>query len=125
MRRSYKNASRNLIRVLVVTPTRELASQVYSIAQKLCKVKTILLSHVVHADHVLAGGGRSAAGRAGRGAEARPDIVVCTPGRMIDHVQNTMSVDLDDVEVVILDEADRLLELGFTDEVRAARAPEP
>lgn len=55
----------------------------------------------------------------------RPDIVVCTPGRMIDHVQNTMSVDLDDVEVVILDEADRLLELGFTDEVRAVRAPEP
>lgn len=55
----------------------------------------------------------------------RPDIVVCTPGRMIDHVQNTMSVDLDDVEVVILDEADRLLELGFTDEVRAVRAREP
>ena len=55
----------------------------------------------------------------------RPDIVVCTPGRMIDHVQNTMSVDLDDVEVVILDEADRLLDLGFTDEVRAVRAPEP
>ena len=52
----------------------------------------------------------------------RPDIVVCTPGRMIDHVQNTMSVDLDDVEVVILDEADRLLELGFTDEVLAPRA---
>ena len=55
----------------------------------------------------------------------RPDIVVCTPGRMIDHVQNTMSVDLDDVEVVILDEADRLLELGVTDEVRAVRAREP
>ena len=55
----------------------------------------------------------------------RPDIVVCTPGRMIDHVQNTMSVDLDDVEVVILDEADRLLELGFTDEVRAACGREP
>ena len=55
----------------------------------------------------------------------RPDIVVCTPVRMIDHVQNTMSVDLDDVEVVILDEADRLLELGFTDEVRAVRAREP
>lgn len=54
----------------------------------------------------------------------RPDIVVCTPGRMIDHVQNTMSVDLDDVEVVILDEADRLLELGFTDEVPLAAAPD-
>ena len=49
--------------------------------------------------------------------QRRPDIVVCTPGRMIDHVQNSMSVDLDDVEVVILDEADRLLELGFTEEL--------
>ena len=47
----------------------------------------------------------------------RPDIVICTPGRMIDHVMNTMSVDLDDIEVIVLDEADRLLELGFTDEV--------
>lgn len=36
---------------------------------------------------------------------------------MIDHVMNTMSVDLDDIEVIVLDEADRLLELGFTDEV--------
>lgn len=53
----------------------------------------------------------------------RPDIVICTPGRMIDHVHNTLSVDLDDVEVVILDEADRLLDLGFTEEVcfRSAR----
>ena len=49
--------------------------------------------------------------------QRRPDIVVCTPGRMIDHVHNSMSVDLDDVEVVILDEADRLLELGFTEEL--------
>ena len=42
---------------------------------------------------------------------------------MIDHVHNTLSVDLDDVEVVILDEADRLLDLGFTEEVcfRSAR----
>ena len=47
----------------------------------------------------------------------RPDIVICTPGRMIDHLHNTMSVDLDDVEVVILDEADRLMDLGFVDEV--------
>lgn len=47
----------------------------------------------------------------------RPDIVICTPGRMIDHLHNTMSVDLDDVEVAILDEADRLIDLGFADEV--------
>ncbi|KAA3488949.1 DEAD-box ATP-dependent RNA helicase 28 [Gossypium australe] len=46
-----------------------------------------------------------------------PDIVVATPGRMIDHLRNTMSVDLDDLAVLILDEADRLLELGFSAEI--------
>lgn len=47
-----------------------------------------------------------------------PDIVVATPGRMIDHLRNSMSVDLDDLAVLILDEADRLLELGFNAEIR-------
>lgn len=47
-----------------------------------------------------------------------PDIVVATPGRMIDHLRNSMSVDLDDLAVLILDEADRLLELGFSAEIR-------
>lgn len=48
---------------------------------------------------------------------AMPDIVVATPGRMIDHLRNSMSVDLDDLAVLILDEADRLLELGFSAEI--------
>jgi len=47
-----------------------------------------------------------------------PDIVVATPGRMIDHLRNSMSVDLDDLAVLILDEADRLLELGFSAEIQ-------
>ena len=47
----------------------------------------------------------------------RPDVVVCTPGRMIDHLRNSKSVHMDDLEILVLDEADRLLELGFTDEV--------
>lgn len=47
-----------------------------------------------------------------------PDIVVATPGRMIDHLRNSMSVDLDDLSVLILDEADRLLELGFNAEIQ-------
>lgn len=47
-----------------------------------------------------------------------PDIVVATPGRMIDHLRNSISVDLDDLAVLILDEADRLLELGFSAEIR-------
>ncbi|CAM9916771.1 unnamed protein product, partial [Hapterophycus canaliculatus] len=48
---------------------------------------------------------------------ARPDIVVCTPGRMVDHLTNSASVHMDDVEILVLDEADRLLELGFQEEV--------
>lgn len=46
-----------------------------------------------------------------------PDIVVATPGRMIDHLRNSMSVDFEDLAVLILDEADRLLELGFSAEI--------
>lgn len=47
-----------------------------------------------------------------------PDIVVATPGRIIDHVRNSLSVGLEDLAVVILDEADRLLELGFSAEIQ-------
>lgn len=47
-----------------------------------------------------------------------PDIVVVTPGRMIDHLRNSISMDLDDLAVLILDEADRLLELGFSAEIQ-------
>jgi len=43
---------------------------------------------------------------------------VATPGRIIDHLRNSMSVDLDDLAVLILDEADRLLELGFSAEIQ-------
>lgn len=46
-----------------------------------------------------------------------PDIVVATPGRIIDHLRNSLSVGLEDLAVLILDEADRLLELGFSAEM--------
>lgn len=48
---------------------------------------------------------------------SKPDIVVATPGRIIDHLRNSMSVDVDDLSVLILDEADRLLEEGFSAEI--------
>ncbi|CAA2990294.1 DEAD-box ATP-dependent RNA helicase 28 [Olea europaea subsp. europaea] len=46
-----------------------------------------------------------------------PDIVVATPGRMIDHLRNSLSVHLDELAVLILDEADQLLELGSSAEI--------
>mmetsp|Transcript_21369 Transcript_21369/g.41893 ORF Transcript_21369/g.41893 Transcript_21369/m.41893 type:complete len:1005 (-) Transcript_21369:153-3167(-) len=95
-------------RVLIVTPTRELTQQVLSMAEALAQFTDITMTAVV--------GGLSMDAQAME-LRARPDIVVATPGRLIDHVLNTKSVDLDDVEILILDEADRLLELGFNDEV--------
>ena len=51
--------------------------------------------------------------------ESTPDFIVATTGRLLDHVQNTKGFSLEDVEVLVLDEADRLIEMGFRDEVHA------
>lgn len=96
-------------RVLIVTPTRELTQQCHSMISKLSQFTDITCCAIV--------GGLSLSAQI-QELRARPDIVVATPGRMIDHVRNSQSVDLDDVEILVLDEADRLLELGFLDEVK-------
>lgn len=98
------------VRVLILTPTRELAVQVHSMVEKLAQfVKDIRCCLVV--------GGLSTKLQESA-LRSKPDIVVATPGRMIDHIRNSMSVHLDELAVLILDEADRLLELGFSAEIR-------
>ncbi|KAK4600019.1 hypothetical protein RGQ29_009897 [Quercus rubra] len=97
------------IRVLILTPTRELAVQVHSMIEKLAQFTDIRCCLVV--------GGLSTKVQEAA-LRSMPDIVVATPGRMIDHLRNSMSVDLEDLAVLILDEADRLLELGFSAEIR-------
>ncbi|GBG28354.1 ATP-dependent RNA helicase DRS1 [Hondaea fermentalgiana] len=104
----YRPKRLKATRVLMVTPTRELTQQVLSMTEALAQFTDITATAVV--------GGLNMDAQA-QELRARPDIVVATPGRLIDHVLNTKSVDLDDVEILILDEADRLLELGFHDEV--------
>jgi ATP-dependent RNA helicase DDX27 len=47
----------------------------------------------------------------------RPDFIIATPGRLLDHVTNSTGCTLVDIEFLILDEADRLLDLGFSDEI--------
>ncbi|KAG6774737.1 hypothetical protein POTOM_022106 [Populus tomentosa] len=96
------------IRVLILTPTRELAVQVHSMIEKIAQFTDIRCCLVV--------GGLSTKVQEAA-LRSVPDIVVATPGRMIDHLRNSMSVDLDDLAVLILDEADRLLELGFNAEI--------
>ena len=46
-----------------------------------------------------------------------PDVIVATTGRLIDHLKNTKGFSVEDVEVLVLDEADRLLEMGFKDQL--------
>ncbi|WOL09700.1 DEAD-box ATP-dependent RNA helicase 28 isoform X2 [Canna indica] len=96
------------IRVLILTPTRELAAQVHSMVEKLAQFTDIRCCLVV-------GGLPTKVQEAA--LRSLPDIVVATPGRIIDHLCNSLSVGLEDLAVVILDEADRLLELGFSAEI--------
>lgn len=46
-----------------------------------------------------------------------PDIIIATPGRLVDHLRNCPSFALDKIEILVLDEADRMLEIGFNDEL--------
>lgn len=97
------------IRVLILTPARELAVQVHSMIEKLSQFTDIRCCLVV-------GGLSSKVQEAA--LRSMPDIVVATPGRIIDHLRNSQSVGLEDLAVLILDEADRLLELGFSSEIQ-------
>ncbi|EPS41236.1 hypothetical protein H072_4873 [Dactylellina haptotyla CBS 200.50] len=95
-------------RVVVLTPTRELAIQVHSVAVKLAAFTDIKFS--------LAVGGLSLKGQEAE-LRQRPDIVIATPGRFIDHMRNSASFHTDGIEILVLDEADRMLEDGFADEL--------
>ncbi|KAI9365501.1 P-loop containing nucleoside triphosphate hydrolase protein [Zopfochytrium polystomum] len=95
-------------RVLVLVPTRELGVQCHSVATNLAKYTDIQLCLCV--------GGLSTKLQEAE-LKKRPDIVIATPGRLIDHIHNSMSFTLDNIEILIIDEADRILEDGFADEL--------
>ncbi|KAH6775066.1 RNA helicase family protein [Perilla frutescens var. hirtella] len=105
----YRPKSRPAVRVLILTPTRELAVQIHSMIGKLAQFITDIRCCLI------VGGLSTKVQEAA--LRTLPDIVVATPGRMIDHLRNSMSVHLDELAVLILDEADRLLELGFSAEI--------
>ncbi|EPS70742.1 hypothetical protein M569_04012, partial [Genlisea aurea] len=106
----YKPKNRPAIRVLILTPTRELAVQIHSMIGKLSQFMADVRCCLV------VGGLSTKVQEAS--LRSLPDIVVATPGRMIDHLRNSLSVHLDELAVLILDEADRLLELGFSAEIQ-------
>lgn len=95
-------------RVLVLTPTRELAIQVHSQVQQLTQ-HTPLKGVAVY--------GGVALGPQRQALRAGATIVTATPGRLLDHIQNA-GLDLSHVEVLVLDEADRMLDMGFLPDLR-------
>lgn len=105
----YKPTKVPLTRVVVLTPTRELAIQVFDVGKKIGRfINNLSLG--------LAVGGLNLRQQEQQ-LKLRPDIVVATPGRLIDHIRNSASFSLDALEILIMDEADRMLEEGFQAEL--------
>ena len=95
-------------RVVILMPTRELAIQCFNVTQKLASYTDIAVCQMI--------GGYSLREQE-IALRSRPDIVIATPGRFIDHMRNSASFTVDTVEILVLDEADRMLEDGFSDEL--------
>ncbi len=106
-----EDANHGKPRVLVLTPTRELAQQIAEVFAEL----SIFAPKPVWMQTII--GGRSYDIQID-GLEAGVDVVVATPGRLLDLVEGR-ELDLSHVHTLVLDEADKLLDLGFQDELAA------
>jgi ATP-dependent RNA helicase RhlE len=107
--------SRSLSRVLVLAPTRELAVQIEDEIHGLA-YHTPITSAAVY--------GGVDMGVQERALRAGVDIIVATPGRLIDHLRQ-QNADLTGVELLVLDEADRMMDMGFWPDVRRIIAAIP
>ncbi|KFH41670.1 ATP-dependent RNA helicase-like protein [Hapsidospora chrysogenum ATCC 11550] len=105
---SVRFKPRNGTGAIVVSPTRELALQIFGVARELMKHHSQTYGIVI--------------GGANRRAEAEKlakgvNLLIATPGRLLDHLMNTQFV-FKNLRSLIIDEADRILEVGFEDEMR-------
>ncbi len=110
-RRPVRKASRK-VRALILTPTRELAAQVGDSVMAYGR-------HLPLKSAVVFGGVNI--NRQIRELDRGVDILVATPGRLLDHV-GQRTVDLSEVEFLVLDEADRMLDMGFIRDIRRVLA---
>jgi len=106
---SLRFKPRNGTGVIVVSPTRELALQIFGVARE-------LMAHHTQTYGIVIGG-------ANRRAEAEKlakgvNLIIATPGRLLDHLQNTPGFVFKNLKALVIDEADRILEIGFEDEMR-------
>jgi ATP-dependent RNA helicase DeaD len=97
------------IMALIMTPTRELCIQVAEEIGKLARFKGI---------RSLAIYGGQDISRQIRSLKNKPQIIIGTPGRLLDHI-NRKTVRLEDVQTVVLDEADEMLDMGFMEDIQS------
>ncbi|WP_349408464.1 DEAD/DEAH box helicase [Pseudalkalibacillus sp. SCS-8] len=99
----------NDVQSLIITPTRELALQVTMELEKLVYGLDI---------RVLAVYGGQDINRQLRVLDGKVDIVVATPGRLLDHLKRG-TIDLSKLEMLVIDEADQMLQIGFLDDIES------
>ncbi len=102
--------------LLVLTPTRELAMQVTTAAstygKHLRRLRTVsILGGVAYGQQLML-------------LAKNPEILVATPGRLLDHLQRGR-IDLSQLQMLVLDEADRMLDMGFIDDIETIVAATP
>jgi len=94
---------------LIISPTRELAAQIFEVLRKIGRYHSFSAGLVI--------GGKDTHEEQER--LARMNILVCTPGRMLQHLDQTAAFDVGNLEMLILDEADRIMDMGFQSAVDA------
>ncbi|KAF5610450.1 ATP-dependent RNA helicase DBP4 [Fusarium subglutinans] len=94
---------------LIIAPTRELAVQIFEVLRKIGR------NHVFSAGLVI--GGKNLKEEAER--LERMNILICTPGRMLQHLDQTAGFDANNLQLLVLDEADRIMDMGFQHDVDA------
>lgn len=96
------------VRALIVVPTRELALQVAEQAEQLSAHTTLRVAAIY---------GGVAMGNQEKALRQGAEIVVATPGRLLDHAERR-NISFKDLQVLVLDEADRMLDVGFLPDIR-------
>ena len=95
--------------VLIISPTRELSMQTFGVLREL------LMKHDITYGLVMGGANRSTEMQK---LEKGVNILVATPGRLLDHLQNTKNFLYKNLQCLIIDEADRILDVGFEEEMK-------
>ena len=101
--------ARNGTGILIIAPTRELALQIYGVARELTEFH--------HFTHGIVMGGANRKAEVDR-LQKGVNLLVGTPGRLLDHLQNTPGFVYSHLAALIIDEADRILEIGFEQEMK-------